>query len=198
MIGALPTSIEVSGREYAIDSDFRPCLSIIRAFGDPALTNDDKTRVLFCVLYEDMPDDPGPALFPIVLSNVFDDVVEAQKKAVDFLNCGKQIKGSRDKPKLVDWSQDEQYIFSSINKKAGCSVRALPYLHWWDFMGYYLEPDESMLSHIISIRSKRSKGKPMEGHEKEFYEENREIIDFDYQPSELDAAFAEFWAQQAK
>lgn len=37
MIGALPTTLEVNGKAYPIDADFRNVLEIFVAFNDPDL-----------------------------------------------------------------------------------------------------------------------------------------------------------------
>jgi len=43
LIDRLPTTVEVDGRLYDIDSDFRTCLRIILAFEDAELTSVRKT-----------------------------------------------------------------------------------------------------------------------------------------------------------
>lgn len=68
-------------------------------------------------------------------------------------------------------------IFSAVNKVAGQETRALDYMHWWTFLGYFSEIGEGMLSQVLSIRAKKAKGKKLEKWEKEFYNERREIID---------------------
>ena len=54
---------------------------------------------------------------------------------------------------------DEAIIFPANNKAAGCEVRAVLYLHWWTFLGYFGEIVEGLFSTIMSIRHKRAEGK---------------------------------------
>lgn len=175
MIGELPTTLTVDEREYEINSDFRFALPCILAFADPELTDHNRVTVLLNNIYKEIPANTS----------------EAVKQAVWFLDCGKQSPEKPTGPVLMDWGQDEQYIFSSVNKKAGFSVRALPYLHWWDFVGYYMEPDESLYSQIVNIRAKRKLGKKLEPWEKEFYAQNQEVIDLKCDQDEIERILEE-------
>ena len=79
--------------------------------------------------------------------------------------------------KIIDWEQDEQMIFSAVNKVAGKETRAVEYIHWWTFLGYFNEVGEGLLSTVISIRQKKNKGKKLEKYEQDFYRENKSLID---------------------
>ena len=90
------------------------------------------------------------------------------------MDCGMH---TDDKPsvKTMDWVQDETIMFPAINKVAGCEVRTLDYLHWWTFMGYFMEIDEGIFSHVLSIRHKKAKGKKLEKWERDFWQANKDI-----------------------
>jgi hypothetical protein len=166
MIGRLPTTLNINGTNRAIRSDFRVALLIFQAYNDPELSDHEKTMVMLDCLYEDLENIPA------------EDIEEACKQAVWFLDGGSNMD---DKPqqakKVIDWEQDEQMIFSAINKVAGNETRAVEYMHWWTFLGYFNEIGEGLLSTVISIRQKKNKGKKLEKYEQEFYRENKSIID---------------------
>ena len=169
MIGQLPTTITINGTDWAIRSDFRVALLIFQAFGDPELNDPEKCEIMLDCLYEDSD------MLPV------DDLVEAQHKALLYLDgvsdeatAGNQKKDGR---KMLDWVQDEQMIFSAVNKVAGCEVRSLEYMHWWTFLGYFYEIGEGLFSNVLHIRQKRMSGKKLEKHEIEFYRKNKDIID---------------------
>lgn len=170
MIGHLPTTLIVDGREYEINSDFRFALSCLQAFEDHELTDSEKRMVLLRNIYVEIPKNEQ----------------DAAEQAVWFLDCGKEVHETQKILVLMDWAQDEQYIFSAINKKAGFSVRQLEYLHWWDFVGYYMEPDESLFAQIVNIRAKRKKGRKLEKWEQEFYIQNRHAIDLQREADEAE------------
>ena len=78
--------------------------------------------------------------------------------------------------KTIDWEQDEGLIFPEINRAAGGEVRALDYLHWWTFLGYFSSMGECLYSQVLNIRQKRAKGKKLEKWEQEFFRSHKELI----------------------
>jgi hypothetical protein len=52
MIGELPTSLEVDGKLYEINSDFRIALLIFQAYSDTELTPQEKCTVCLKCLYK--------------------------------------------------------------------------------------------------------------------------------------------------
>lgn len=165
MLGYLPTSLEVNGKEYQIDADFRNILQIFLAFEDDELEDKEKAYICISRLYEDYTSIPKS------------DLQDAFTAALDFLNYGnKKDEQEKGRHKLMDWEDDETILFPAINKAAGCEVRALPFLHWWTFLGYFQSIDsESLLGTVLSIRQKKSKGKKLEKWEREFEKNNREL-----------------------
>ena len=51
-------------------------------------------------------------------------------------------------------------------------------------MGYFSEIRESLFSTVLGIRLKKKKGKKLEQWEKDFYKENRTIVDMRTQEAE--------------
>ena len=162
MIGRLPTSLTVAGKEYDIRTDFRDVLNVLTAYGDPELNDQEKVYVCLYILYTDFETIPQ------------DDYEAAYKEAVKFIDCGAS---SNDKPSVrtMDWEQDEPILFPAINKVAGREVRAMEYLHWWTFMGYLMEINEGIFSQVLSIRHKKAKGKKLEKWERDFWQANKDI-----------------------
>ena len=168
----LPTSLEVGGKEYAIRTDYRVILDILAAMNDPeifepGMTEDEKkieqTMTMLQILYID---------FDSILPK---DYQEAAEKAVDFIDCG--IKGDdKPKPRTMDWEQDAPIIAPEVSKVASRDIR-VGETHWWEFFGYYLGIGEGVFNTIVSIREKRRKGKKLEKWEKEFYQNNKSLID---------------------
>lgn len=164
MIGKLPTSIEVGGKNEPIRTDYRDILNIFSAFNDEELSGEEKILVCLRILYENI-EEMDVSLYE-----------EAYNKAVIFMNQGRESKNDN-APTLMDWEQDENLIFPAVNNVAGMEVRACEYMHWWTFVGYYMGIGESVFSEVINIRSKKQKGKKLEKYEKEFYNKNRELVD---------------------
>lgn len=171
MIGALPEHLTVGEIDYPIRSDYRNVLQIFEAFNDPDLEKWEKWVVAVFLLFEDFScaDDVLEAL-----ENGFS-MDEAQKQINWFIAAGKAQGKDIDLP-LYDWAQDEQMIFSAVNKVAGKETRELDYLHWWTFLGYFNEVGEGTFSFIAGIRNKLNKKKKLEKHEKEFLFHNKELV----------------------
>ena len=159
----LPTSLEIGGSSFSIRSDFRAVLDVLTAFRDPDLEEDERWITCFEILFED----PVPAEY----------LEEAARKAMWFINCGQDEPDDAPKrPSVMDWEEDGHMIIPAVNRVAGTEVRALKYLHWWTFIGYYMEINEGLFPTVISIRQKKAKGKKLEKWEQQFMRENRELF----------------------
>ena len=161
---ALPTELKIGDEMYSIRTDYRAILDILRAQSDEELTDQEKTQVLFEILFLDPQNIPRKNL------------EEACKKAVEFIDCGIKDDG-RKKPRLMDWEQDAAIIAPAVSNVVGKDIRSVDYMHWWSFMGAYMEIGEGLYSQIIGIRQKKAKGKRLEKWEQEFYQANRSLIE---------------------
>lgn len=194
MIGALPTSLNVSGEYYDIDSDFRTVLLIMDMYGDNEISMTNKHLAMLEILFTV---NVGGEL----ITNVPHNVEEAIEKATWFLNVGQSPQGKM-KPKLdidgnlqfdssgnvvmerapstprtLDYKKDEQLLFSAVNAVYTKDVRSEKYLHWWTFYGLCQAIDnESLISSIISLRSKVASGVELDKYEKDFVDENKELV----------------------
>lgn len=165
MIGKLPTSLTVNGTDYEIRTDFRDVLNIICAFSDTELEEKEKVYVCLCVLYLDFEDMPES------------DYEEAFKEALRFIDYGMSDRqDNRDKsPRVMDWEQDESILFPAVNKIAGFETRSAEYLHWWTFVGYYMEISDGLFSQVVGLRMKKAKHKKFEKWEREFWTANKHL-----------------------
>ena len=97
-----------------------------------------------------------------------------------IINLGEDAeKEQHNAPRLMDWEHDFNQLAPPINRVLGYSIRdANHYTHWYDFVGAYTEiGGECTFATIISIRSKRAKGKKLDEGERQFYNENKKLID---------------------
>ena len=179
MIGALPEALTVGGFDYSIRSDYRNVLRAFEAFQDPELAQEEKWIVAIYLLFEDF--------------SCADDVLraaesgfnlqEAMERMEWFISAGKPERKSPEWP-TYSWKQDEQMIFSAINKVAGKEIRGSEYIHWWTFLGYFNEIGEGTFSYVVGIRNKLNKGKKLERDEKEFLSRNKDLVRLERPKSE--------------
>ena len=187
----IPTKIFIEGEEFPIrnNGDYRMVLDCFKALQDAELNPKERVFCSLLIFYEN--------INSIADINKFPDLETAIKEMYNFFNCGKdQSVGKRMKHRLIDWDKDSQMICSAINKVANKEVRAEPYIHWWTFMGYYSAVGESLLSTVLSIRDKLSRGKKLEKYEREFKNENPEYFVWNARTTddeEADKLFNELW-----
>lgn len=165
MIGELPESLEIGGKPYRINADFRVILKIFQAFDDPELTEAEKCFICMKNLFTDFESIPEEHLQTAI------------NQAYWFVGGGDiPEKSDARKAKIIDWEQDEFLYFPAVNKIAGFETRAVKFLHWWTFLGYFNEIGEGLFSQVIHIRDKKSRGRKLEKWENEFLCSNRNFV----------------------
>lgn len=161
----LPTSVNVGGKMYEVNADFRDILGVIKRLNSPNLSERERSYVALALFYSDFDS------IPKGLWNV------AAEQLTLFLNCGVTETDKRPRPQLIDWEQDQQMIVADVNKVAACEIRTLPFLHWWTFVAYFNGIGEGQLSTVVSIRDKKRRGKPLDKWEREWYRDNKSRVD---------------------
>ena len=182
MIYDLPRTVKIGGIEYSIESDYRAILDILIAMDDPELNYQEKTLVSLEIFYPDFNSMPP------------EDYAEALKKCYWFIDGGEEPDNTK-RLKLMDWEQDFRYIVAPVSRVAGQDIRAMDYMHWWSFLSMYMEIGECTFAQIVAIRDKKTRGKPLDKFERDYYRRNRKIIDIKtkYTQSDYDIMTAESW-----
>ena len=166
-----PTSLNICGVDYEIRTDYRAVLDLLTALNDPELEDEDKnvtaymqSQVILQIMFPNCDEIPA------------EHIQEALDKVAEFIDMG--ISDDSKKPKTMDWEQDAHIIIPAVNKVLNTEIRAVQYMHWWTFLGAYMEIGESLFSNVLHIRQKIAKNKKLEKWEQEFYKENKSLIDF--------------------
>ena len=163
MIFDLPAALEFGGKAWRIHTDFRDVLRTLTAFEDPNLTDGEKAYICLHNTYVAFAEIPREQL-----QAAFD-------AAVAFIDHGSRDDGPS--PRTMDWTQDAPLIFPAVNRAAGFEVRSAGYMHWWTFMGYFMEIRDSVYATVLNLRGKRARGKRLEKDEQEFWRRNRGICE---------------------
>ena len=178
----LPTSVIVDNKEYPINKkgDYRVILDIIQVFNDKTLSDQEKAITALCIFFG-YNEEEGQFILP-------ENIEEALNEVSKFIDCGNESKNdTKPQPKLMDWEQDFYLIVPPLNKVLGYEVRSVEYLHWWTFIGAYMEiGGDCVFSQVKDIRLKRSKGEKLDKSEQAFFRENREMILFKDELSQED------------
>lgn len=168
---SLPQSLPVGGKDYDICADYRDILEIFSYFQKEELPEFMRWEIALGLFYkEEIPREHK---------------AEAMEKLSLFLSGGRPEKPG---PKLLDWQQDAPVIVADVNKVAGTEIRALPFVHWWTFLGWFNALGEGQLSAIVAIRNKLAQGKKLEENEREFYRLYKDRIDLPKKKSPYEEA----------
>lgn len=177
---SLQTTISVNQASFGITDkgDFRMVLDCFKALNDDDLSDEEKIYASLMIFYEDI--------------NGFDDLRRygdilptLQQEMMKFFNGGEdEPQGAKSNYKLIDWDKDSNLICSAINNVAKTEIRALEYLHWWTFLGYYMSVGESALATVVNIRRKIAEGQKLEDYEKKFRTKNPEYFNIDLRSRE--------------
>lgn len=179
MMWDLPIAVEINGKQHPIRNkcDYRAVLDVICALNDNELTDEEKIKCALFIFYEDI--------------LAIDDFETAIKEMFRIINGGEeQDENQEQKPQLMDWEHDFSQLAPPISRVLGYDVRTPDkYTHWYSFLGGYMEIGECTFSTIVSIRSKRAKGKKLDKWEEEYIREHRKMVEL---PRKLTAEEEEF------
>ena len=167
MMWDLPISVEINGKSHQIRNkcDYRVALDVICALNDNELTDEEKVKCALFIFYEDISE--------------IEDFEAAIKEMFRIINGGEeQEESAEQKPSLMDWQHDFPQLAPPISRVLGYDVRTPDkYTHWYSFLGGYMEIGECTFSTIVSIRSKRAKGKKLDKWEEEYLREHRKMVE---------------------
>lgn len=158
-IWTLPESVEIDGKSYPVNWDFRDILEIFTYLSDPEL--------------------PEAFRWKIALSLFYHGEIPAQGAAeafTEFIRAGELPQG-RNAPKLFDWTQDAPIILAEVNKVAGREIRREKNIHWWTFLGWFHAIGEGRFSFLVRLREKIHRGEKLTDAEARFYRENKPLVD---------------------
>ena len=164
----LPTKVTVNDPEFNIRErgDFRMVLDCFKALQDEELSEDYRVLASLLIFYNELNDFED-------LREYEPHINELTKEMFRFINGGEDNSpGAERDVTLVDWEQDSQLVCAAINNVSHQEIRALEYLHWWTFLGYYMSVGQSVLSTVVSIRDKIAHHKKLEKWEKDFKKDN--------------------------
>lgn len=159
----LPTNVEIDGELINIRSDWRDILEILFAMDDTNLKQEELAQVIIQIFY--------------VEYEKITDYAKAIQIAMLFISGNKEQKSNTNNQKLMDWEQDLPLIISAVNKVLNTEIRQMKYLHWWTFLGAYMEIGECTFNTFVGIRFKKKNNIKLDKNEARIYRENREQID---------------------
>lgn len=180
----LKKSVEIGGKPYDIRCEYSVILDIFEALNDPDLNDNERACAALIMFYPDFEEIPA------------ENYQEALQQCFRYINGGKEEETTKKQPKMVDWGQDFPYIVSAINRVIGYDVRDVDYdcgsniggVSWESFLSAYYEiGGDCLFSQIVRIREKLARNKKLDKGEREWYNKNRNLVDFKKTYSEAES-----------
>lgn len=170
LIDVLPTEIEISNKEYEVNSDFRTLILINLLLCDLEINETDKVKQALILFYPIIPND----------------IREAINKMSWFNRCGKEIEYKKTKKskstigkRILDYEKDADLIYSAFMSQYKLDLQDIEELHWWKFQSLLNGlKDDNKLCEIMKYRS-MDISKIQDKEQKKFYKEMQEIYSLD-------------------
>lgn len=164
LIDLLPTTINIEGEDYSINSDFRTSILFELLMQDNSISDEDKIMQALELYYPKLPKS----------------VNEAIEKMLWFYRCGKDIiepknKGNGKSTQVYSFDFDDDYIYSAFLDQYGVDLQDIEYLHWWKFKAMFKALKED--NEIVKIMGYRvmDLSKIKDKEEKSHYKKLKEL-----------------------
>ena len=164
-MNSYPEYIEVKGKQYKINTDFRIALKCDEISRDESIGKYEKTlAIIYMLLGDEGLDDR-------------ENHCEILNLLQKYLRCGKEIKDV-DKEPSMDFKQDTGYIKASFMSDYKIDINSIE-LHWWLFCDLLQGlTEDSVLSRVRMIREEPLSGK--KGKELEKWIEAKSQVELKY------------------
>jgi hypothetical protein len=152
--------------DVPINYEWRACLMTILSYEDGEITDMEKSGILLDNVF------PFIEEYPVIADNI----EEATRQAVWFLNGGEDEPKSNSGPRVFSFSKDSGFIFAAFRQTHGVDLETAE-LHWWKFLALFMDiGGETTFSHLVSLRKRLKTGKATK-EEIAAANEMREILD---------------------
>lgn len=133
LIGDLPKSVIVKGREYDIYTDFRDYIELQQLLKKG--TNEQIADYIIGLFIDDLPFNKA-----INQEEVNDLFVEALNQIVNFFRMGEgqeekieETEGQKRKRSSFSFDDDMAYVIGAFREAYSIDLVHIDYLHWWEF-----------------------------------------------------------------
>ena len=145
---ALPDTITVDGREYAIHTDFRDWIRFCEMLLDEELKEEEKVYIALMMYTEEQPDNIQLALKGLTDFYLMAEEVVEPKEVTE----SEEVEQENPKP-IYDWSIDSAYIVGAFQKEYGIDLMNIEHMHWWRFKALFTSIIEFDLEERIGYRA---------------------------------------------
>ncbi|MEG2020649.1 MAG: bacteriophage Gp15 family protein [Oscillospiraceae bacterium] len=154
LIDGAPTTVDIDGKPYCINTDFRVAILFEQLMQEPNLSDGQKISQALTLYFPEIPHNISIAI----------------DKLVWFYRCGKETHaqhGTTNAAPVYSLEQDGEYIYAAFLKDYGIDLEAQT-LHWWKFEALISSLNsDNLFCKIIEWRSADTK--KLKGEQRAFY-----------------------------
>lgn len=155
LIDPLPASVEIGGREYAIDTDFSTSIRFELLMSSKECSDSEKIALALNLYYPNIPEDAKAA---------FEKVLWFYSGGAEPKSAGR--KSGRGAQQVFDYEYDAPYIYAAFMSDYGIDLQEG--LHWWRFRALFQAlKEDNQICKIMGYRTMDVS--QLKGKEKNFY-----------------------------
>lgn len=145
LIDILPTTVDIKGVKYDIDTNFRTSILFEMLMQDVDLSIEEKIIQALDLYYSSIPDDIELAVDAILkfysMNKYENDISEYKGKSGNY-------------KRIYSFEYDDEYIYSAFLNQYNIDLNTIDYLHWWKFSAMFkCLKDDNMIVKIMEYRS---------------------------------------------
>lgn len=176
LVDLLPKKVDIDGKYYEINWDFRTSILFEMMMDDVELSDEEKL-IKGIELY-----------YPVIPENL----EEAIEKIIWFYSCGKEtnnesgtVSNSKN-DKIYSLEYDDEYIYSAFLSQYRIDLQDIEDLHWWKFKAMFKSLNEE--NQIVKIMGYRAMDIPndMPNNQKDFYRKMKKLYELPRSKSEIE------------
>ena len=147
LLDSLSETVEVDGREFYIDTDFRTCI-IFEKILESDIPNRQKVDEFVSLFFPNGHPDLNSAIDAIL--HLYRCGQPDQKQRERRMNGNVELK-----PRMIyNYEYDAPYIFGAFYSQYGIDLNEIEYLHWWKFQALFKSlEDHNKIVEIMGYRA---------------------------------------------
>ena len=167
LIDATPSSVEIEGVEYDINTNFRHSILFELLMQDDNYLDDEKVEGALALYYPVIPENKAEGIEKILW------FYKGGKQEVEGSASGNEQVGSV--KEIYSYEHDDDYIYSAFLDQYGIDLHDIEDLHWWKFKAMFKSlKEDNKISKIMGYRA-ITINNDMSDADKKFYKEMKNI-----------------------
>lgn len=169
LVDVLPSTLQVDGSTYAINTDFRIGIMFEQLMIDKTIQETEKPYLVLNLFFtEEIPPNIDEAIRQVLSFYSREDVTKPS-------DTTKSEKVDNQVKRIYSFDHDDAYIYSAFLTQYGIDLQDIEELHWWKFKAMFTSLNEDLLfSKIMGYRSVKISN-DMTSSDKKYYKKMKKV-----------------------